>query len=76
MILSTIVSSFHDFNYFDRIIYMPKTGTYQNIAKLLIHPSIYIFVQLFLNSYLHTVKWYQSVQSNTNNLYTEIEIKK
>ena len=36
----TTMDTFHGLNCFSHVIYKLKTSTYQNIAKLLTHPSI------------------------------------
>ena len=41
-ILLTTAGTFHGLNYFGHVVYALQTTTYyQNIAKLLTHPSIY-----------------------------------
>ena len=38
-ILPITLGTYHGMNCFSHMIYMPQTSTYQNIAKLLTHPS-------------------------------------
>ena len=42
MILPTTVGTLHSLNCFGHIIYAPQTSMYQNIAKLLTQPSIFM----------------------------------
>ena len=67
MILSTTVGTSHSLNCFGRVIYMPQSITYQNIAKFLIHHIYAVIVRdclfiLFQNEnyiYLYVKNKYQ-----------------
>ena len=67
MKLPTTVSTNHVLNYFGHMIYTLQSSLYQNIAKLLTYPSIYIYI------YIHKVC---SKGIETEAVFTKVEIKK
>ena len=46
--LSTTDGTYYGLNCFGHMTYILQTSMYQNIAKLLIHPSVYIYIYIYV----------------------------